>query len=154
MPVALIVLVLAAGWRIAARSGDCVRRPCLYTYNFAVSVTLGSTALLASGLLMSAPSSQHVTPAQVAAARGAIDALIAEGITPRRLPEELRGFGVLSAPGDRTPQRPAALIDLATPFALLVPPPLGEALEAIDGPVFKLIAHGIVKAAMAKKARG
>lgn len=53
-------------------------------------------------------------PAQVTEGP-AIDALIAEGITPRRLPEELRGFGVLSAPGDRTPQRPTALIDLATP---------------------------------------
>jgi len=42
----------------------------------------------------------------------AIDTLLAEGIVPRRLPADLRTFGVIM--GD-VPQRPAALIDLATP---------------------------------------
>jgi len=41
--------------------------------------------------------------------------LLAEGILPKRLPEEMRSFGV-SLP-DRVPAEPAALIDLVTPDA-------------------------------------
>lgn len=54
-----------------------------------------------------------VVPAQVQEGTGS-DSLIAEGINPKRLPEELRAFGVST--GD-VPQQPVALIDLTTPDA-------------------------------------
>jgi hypothetical protein len=52
---------------------------------------------------------------------------------------------------DDVAQHIADLLDVAIPFALLVPPPLGELLEAVDGPIFGLIAHGIVKVAVKRR---
>ncbi|GAB2180629.1 hypothetical protein DLREEDagrD3_08520 [Denitratisoma sp. agr-D3] len=57
------------------------------------------------------PGAPIVVPAQVEPGPG-IDTLLAEGIVPRRLPADLRSFGVIMG---NVPQRPAALIDLATP---------------------------------------
>lgn len=55
-----------------------------------------------------------VAPAQVNEEQNGdrISGLIAEGIEPKRLPSELRDFGVVIG---RVPEQPAALIDLATP---------------------------------------
>jgi len=50
-------------------------------------------------------------PAQIQEGPG-IDALLAEGIAPKRLPDEMRSYGVIIG---NAPQRPAALIDLVTP---------------------------------------
>lgn len=49
-------------------------------------------------------------PAKVS--RGDTPAILAEGIRPARLPEDMREFGVVA---DGAPAEPAALIDLATP---------------------------------------
>ena len=54
-----------------------------------------------------------VVPAQVQEGPGS-DSLIAEGISPKRLPDELRAFGVTAG---NVPQQPVALIDLVTPDA-------------------------------------